>query len=146
MTLSIKNNNKLTLKASAFNPAFTFIEVLVALAVVSISLLPLLRLNIISINMFYKAQIRSQAVFLANAKIAESLVNGYPRQGTKSGTVENNGLKFTWQTEVKPTRLDLSEEKTVSGLREIAVDINWKQGIKHNHLRMSTCVADRKLP
>ena len=53
--------------------AFTFIEVIVALTVVSISLLALLRLHLISIRMTETAEITSQAVFLADQKLAEKL-------------------------------------------------------------------------
>ena len=53
--------------------AFTFVEVVVALTIVSISLLALLRLHLISIRAVSKAQVKTQAVFLANEKIAEKI-------------------------------------------------------------------------
>ena len=126
--------------------AFTFIEVVVALAIVSISMLTLLRLHIISINMVDKAQITSQAVFLADEKIAETLAAGYPEEGTNSGTVEKNGLTLNWQTKVTNLRLAQLDEVDITGLRKVHVDVSWKQGVNPKHLRMSTYVADRKLP
>jgi type II secretion system protein I len=126
--------------------AFTFIEVLIALVIVSISLLALIRLHLISINMTETAQIKSQAVLLANEKIAETLALGYPEEGTKSGTVEMNALGLHWQTQVtdiKPQQLD---ELDIVGLRRILVDVSWEQGIRYKHIQMSTYVADRKLP
>ncbi|HUS73732.1 MAG TPA: prepilin-type N-terminal cleavage/methylation domain-containing protein [Sedimentisphaerales bacterium] len=125
---------------------FTFIEVLVALVIVSISLLALIRLHIISISMTDTAEITSQAVFLANEKIAETLALGYPEEGTNSGTVQKNALGLHWTTEVAdllPTQL---EGMDIAGLRRIFVDVSWKQGIRRKHLQMSTYVADRKLP
>ena len=126
--------------------AFTFIEVLVALVIVSISLLALIRLHIISISMTDTAQITSQAVFLANEKIAETLAAGYPEEGTNSGTVQRNALALHWQTEVtglQPSHLDGMD---IAGLQRIFVDVRWKQGSRRKHLQMSTYVADRKLP
>ncbi len=126
--------------------AFTFIEVLVALVIVSISLLALIRLHIISISMTDTAQITSQAVFLGNEKIAETLAAGFPEEGTNSGTVQKNALALHWQTEVTnllPLRLDGMD---IAGLRKILVDVSWKQGIRRKHLQMSTYVADRNLP
>jgi type II secretion system protein I len=125
--------------------AFTFIEVIVALTIVSISLLALLRLHIISISMVEKAQITSQAIFLANAKIAETLAAGYPNEGANSGTVERNGLTLNWQTEVTDLQLPQLQEADITGLRRVLVDVGWKQGIGRKHLQMSTYVADRKL-
>ena len=126
--------------------AFTFIEVVVALAIVSISLLTLLRLHIISITMVDKAQITTQAVLLANEKIAETVAAGYPKECTDSGTTQTNGLTLNWQTEVKDLRLGQLEKVNITGLRKILVDITWKQGRSRKQLQMSTYVADRKLP
>jgi len=126
--------------------AFTFIEVLVALVIVSISLLALIRLHIISISMTDTAEITSQAVFLGNEKIAETVAAGFPEEGTNSGTVQKNALALHWQTEVTdllPSQLD---GMNIAGLRRIFVDVSWKQGIRRKHLQMSTYVADRKLP
>jgi prepilin-type N-terminal cleavage/methylation domain-containing protein len=126
--------------------AFTFIEVLVALVIVSISLLALLRLHIISISMTDTAEITSQAVFLANEKIAETLAPGYPEEGTNSGTVEKNSLCLHWRTEVTDLEPPQFGGLDIAGLRRIFVDVSWKQGIRRKHLQMSTYVADRKLP
>ena len=126
--------------------AFTFVEVVVALSIVSISLLALLRLHIISISMVDKAQITSQAVLLANEKIAETVAAGYPEDGTNSGTMEKNGLTLNWQTEVTDLRLPQLDKVHITGLRKILVDISWKQGVSRKQLQMSTYVADRKLP
>ena len=126
--------------------AFTFVEVIVALAIVSISLLALLRLHIISITMVDKAQTTSQAVFLADEKIAETLAAGYPEEGTNSGTVEKNGLTLNWRTEVTNLQLPQLDEVEITGLRKVLVDVNWRQGVGRRQLQMSTYVADRKLP
>ncbi len=125
--------------------AFTFVEVIVALAIVSISLLALLRLHIISISMVDKAEITSQAVFLANEKIAEMLATGYPKEGTNSGTVEKNALRLDWKTEVTDLKLSQLDKADIAGLRKISVVVNWKQGLGRKHLQMSTYVADREL-
>ena len=126
--------------------AFTFIEVLIALVIVSISLLALIRLHLISINMTETAEIKSQAVFLTNEKIAETLALGYPEEGTKSGTVEMNTLDLHWQTEITDIKPQQLNELDNVGLRRILVDVSWEQGIRHKHIQMSTYVADRKLP
>ncbi len=126
-------------------PAFTFVEVLVALAIISISLLTLLKLHVISIRLADTAEITSQAALLADEKIAEVLAPGYPRLGSNSGIVERNNKRFEWQTEVADLRLPQLDDASISGLRKISVDVGWKNGSGKKHLEMSTCVADRKL-
>jgi len=129
-----------------FLTGFTFIEVLIALVIVSISLLALIRLHLISIRMIETAEITSQAVLLANEKIAETLALGYPEEGTNSGSVENNALCFNWRTEVTNIEPYHLGELDIAGLRRVLVDVSWEQGIRPKHIQMSTYIADRKLP
>ena len=138
--------NKRATMGSTRKSAFTFIEVLIALVIVSISLLALIRLHLISIRMIETAEITSQAVLLANEKIAETLALGYPEEGTNSGTVQKNALGLHWRTEVTDIEPYHLGELDIAGLRRILVDISWEQGIRWKHLQMSTYVADRKLP
>jgi Tfp pilus assembly protein PilV len=62
--------------------AFTFVEVTVALAIASISLLTLLKLNLLSIRLSDRAQITTQAVLLANEKIADRQASPASWKGT----------------------------------------------------------------
>ena len=139
-------NNGLMAQQVTQPRAFTFVEVMVALAIVSISLVALIRLHIISINMADTADITSQAVFLAEEKIAEMLALGYPKKGANSGTVDKKGLAFNWQTEVTELCPPQLAEAGVTGLREILINVSWRQGTGRRHLQMSTYVADRQIP
>ena len=125
--------------------AFTFIEVFVALAVVSISLLALLRLHILSIAMADTAEKTSQAVLLANEKIAEKLAQGFPAEGTDSGAVLRNAVSMQWRTDVERLGASQADLIDMPGLRKVSVDVSWNQGISRKHLQMSTYVADGKL-
>lgn len=126
--------------------ALTLIEVLVALVIVAISLVGLIRLNLISIRMTEAAEISSQAVLLANEKIAEALAPGYPEEGTKAGSVEKNALRLNWRTEVINIEPAHPNELDITGLRRIYVDVSWEHGNQLKHVQMSTYVADRKIP
>lgn len=132
-------------KSRKARAAFTFIEVIASLAVVSISLVGLLKLHLGSIVMADAAHATSQAVFLAREKIAETAAKGYPDIGVNSGVVDKDTLQLRWRTEVSPFELPELVEADVTGLREISVDITWRQGLGRKHLQMSTCIADGKL-
>lgn len=140
-----RRNRRITMKVTR-TTGFTFIEVLVALAIVSISLLALLRLHLISIRMADSAQLTSQAIFLAEQKLAQTLALGYPPERINGGTMEQNGVLFSWRTEVTDLYSPPLDEADITGLRKILVDVSWKQSLGHKHLQMSTYVADRKLP
>ena len=145
MSENIMGNNRLVSPEGTPTGALTFVEVIIALAVVSISLLALLRLHLISISMAETAEISSQAVFLAEEKISEVLALGYPEVGTNTGTVEKNALCLNWQIEVTDLQIPQLDEADITGLRKISVDVSWKKGTGRKHLQMSTYVADGKL-
>ncbi len=126
---------------------FTLIEVVAALAIVSIALLALLRLHLISMRAADKAQVLSQAVFLAQEKMTEALSGGYPPVGTQSGVVDTDGPAFTWRTEVteaRPAQSPPSDLK-LSRLRQLSVDVAWPKGAGQDHIQFTTYVADRTI-
>ena len=125
--------------------AFTFVEVVIALAIVSISLLSLIRLHIINVNMTNSAEVTSQAAFLAQEKMAGIIAAGFSAQGGDKGTFESNSLLFNWRTEVEDVHLPQLDSEKITGLKKISVDIAWQQGTGKKHLRMSTLIADRKV-
>jgi prepilin-type N-terminal cleavage/methylation domain-containing protein len=125
--------------------AFTLVEVIIALVVSSISLLGLIRLHLISISMAEAAEMISQAVLLAEEKIAETLAMGYPVEGIKSGQVEKKSQVLHWHTEVTELKSPKLIDAEITGLRKIYVEIGFKQRTGSKSLHMSTYVADRRL-
>lgn len=126
--------------------AFTLIETVAALAVASIALLGLLQLNLISIRTADKAQATTQAVLLAQEKMAEVLNAGFPQVGTQSGTMENNGARFTWRTEVTDTSGSRSQlGLRLDRLRKLSVDVACGDNPGQGPVRLTTYVAERKI-
>ena len=81
--------------------AFTFIEVMVALTVVALALSALIRLQLISINLTERTEMTTQAVLLAEEKMAELMTGSLSAPGTTKGTVNRNGRDFFWQSEIQ---------------------------------------------
>ncbi|MEN6426512.1 MAG: type II secretion system protein [Phycisphaerales bacterium] len=127
--------------------AFTLIETVAALAVVSIALLGLLQLNLVSIRMADKAQTTTQAVLLAQEKMAEALGLGFPPLGTQSGVVETDGVRFTWRTEVADASMSQRQPLGVrlDRLRRLSVDVTCGEGSRGRPIRLTTCVAETKI-
>jgi type II secretion system protein I len=127
--------------------AFTLIETVAALAIVSIALLGLLQLNLVSIRVANKAQATTQAVFLAQEKMAEVLSAEFPPMGTRSGIMEDNGARFTWRTEV--TDAGGSPQRQLglrlSGLRRLSVEVTCGEDPSGQQVRLSTYVAEKRI-
>jgi len=125
--------------------AFTFIEVIIALVIVSVSLLGLLELHMKSIRTIERADAACQAVLLANEKIEEILADGYPQNGGDGGTVERNAMTFYWRSDVGDVQLPQLNWTNLGGLRKIVVDVGWKQAAGRKTVKVSSYVAERKL-
>ena len=126
--------------------AFTLIEAVVALAIVSIALLGLLQLHLISLRTADKAQTTTQAVFLAQEKMAELVSAGFPDVGSRSGTVKNDGLRFTWRTEV--TNASTSQGQLgfrLDRLRKLAVEVGSGDNPRAPQIRLTTYVAEKTI-
>ncbi len=124
---------------------FTFVEVLIALAVASIGLLGLLRLHLLSTATADAAQATTAAVFVAQEQIAEVLAREFPAPGTTSGAVERNGQTFTWTTEIRDVARPGGRDATARGLREVATTVTWNPSLDPKTVTMTTLVADTRI-
>ncbi len=133
-------------RASSQPRAFTLVEVVAALAIVSIALLGLLQLHLTSIRTVDTARTTALAVLVAQEKAAEAASGGWPRVGEKSGTAEMDGSQFNWRTQV--TNLDLSASLGLghSALRQLCVDVTWRDGAGPRTVQMTTYLADHRIP
>lgn len=132
--------------ASGRSRAFTLIEVIAALAIVSISLLGLLELHLTSVRMTDTARTTALAVLVAQEKAVETAAGGWPAIGAKSGVVDMDGSQFNWRTEV--TNLDslASCGLARSALRQVCVNVTWRDGAGPRTVEMTTYLADHKIP
>jgi Tfp pilus assembly protein PilV len=118
-----------------------------ALAVASIALVGLLQLQLVSIRTADKAEVMTQAVLLAQAKMAEALSSGYPRVGVSSDTVEAQGDQLTWRVEVTDASLPLSHRTPNSRdrARKLSVEVTWQKGPGEKHIGLTTYVAENTI-
>ncbi len=124
--------------------AFTLIETVAALAIASIALLGLLQLHLISIRTADKAQTTTQAVFLAQEKMAELVSSGFPPVGSRSGVAENDGLRFTWHTEVTNASIPQMGFR-LDHLRKVSVEVGYGDHPSGPQVRLTTYVAEKKI-
>ncbi|MBN1975470.1 MAG: prepilin-type N-terminal cleavage/methylation domain-containing protein [Sedimentisphaerales bacterium] len=122
---------------------FTLLEVLIALSVTAISLVPLLHLLVTSISAMDSASLLSRASLIGNAKLAEVISRGYPEPGTESGIIDNkdNNVSFKWQVDITDTQADEFKELKLNGLRKVSVTVQWDEGRRLKEIHMSTYIS-----
>jgi type II secretion system protein I len=122
--------------------AFTFIEVIVALAVVSVGLLGLLHLHVLSVRAAASSKTRTQAVLLAQEKMAVALATARPERAAQSGEARVNGVTYKWRTEVTNA---VSSQLDLNALRKLRVRVTWDETSARGGVDMTTYLADSKL-
>lgn len=116
---------------------FTLLEVMVALAVVAIALVPLLRLHLLSLDATARAQDLTRAIFLAQETL--SSVPSFPEAGEEQGTFESPELnRFRWQTVVTEDELVLASSAQPIAVRHIEVTISWLDGQRERHYTLES--------
>ena len=133
-------------RASAKPRAFTLVEVVAALAIVSIALLGLLQLHLTSVKIVDTAKTTALAVLVAQEKAAEATGGGWPPVGAKSGTAEMDGSQFNWRTEVSNLDSFASCGLGYSTLRQLSVNVTWRDGAGPKTVQMTTYLADHRIP
>jgi hypothetical protein len=74
---------------------------------------------------------------LAQQKISEVEMGGFPDLGVSSGTFPEPDETFDWTETVSTTLFDFAHE--------VRMDISWKEGERRNSMALITFVMDEKL-
>lgn len=116
---------------------FTLLEVVVALAIVALLLVPLMRLHLLSLDATIRAQDLTTAVLLAQGQLTSLGV--FPEPGEDSGTFEESELaKYRWQTVVTEQTFDTGEGDSSVEVRHIEVTVRWADGQSERHYTLES--------
>lgn len=122
--------------------AFTLIEVLIALAITLIGLVPLLHLLTTSILMADSAWNLSQATLIGNSRLAEVIARNDLEIGIEQGNVESEEkeIVFEWQSEVTEANIDELEDTGLKDLRKVTVTVIWHEAQSQKQILLTTYV------
>ncbi len=122
--------------------AFTLIEVLIALAITLIGLVPLLHLLTTSILMADSAWNLSQATLIGNSKLAEVIAENNLEIGIEQGSVESEEkeIVFDWQSKVIEANINELEDTGLKDLRKVTVTVIWYEGQSQKQIFLTTYV------
>jgi len=114
---------------------FTLLEIMVALAVLSISLVVLLGLRNRDIALSERARRITEATLLGRQKMTEVSISGFPAFGETRGTFEDEHVsQYTWRQEVRQTPFE--------EVREVLVQIVWKNKNAEESVRFTSYLFD----
>lgn len=121
---------------------FTFLEILVALCIVLIALVPLIHLHVGSIRMIDSGSHIAKATLLANDRLAEILARNVPELGKSSGRMEDEtgGTVYRWTSVVTDAAVPALESTRLMGMRQVHVEVTWQDGERDAIVSLDTLV------
>ena len=135
-------NSKNKLSSIITIRGFTLIEVLIALAITVIGLVPLLHLLTTSILITDSAWNLSQATLIGNARLAEIISQDDLKIGTEEGSIESQEkeIVFGWQSKVAEAFIEHLEQMNLDDLRKVTVTVMWNEGQSQKQISFTTYV------
>lgn len=109
---------------------FTLIEIMVALSVLSISLVVLLGLRNRGISLAEKSRHIIEATLLARQKVTEISSKGFASLGEEKGDFGEENPQYTWRQTVIQTPFQK--------VRELLVQIIWKENNREETVDITT--------
>ncbi len=109
---------------------FTLIEIMVALSVLSISLVVLLGLRNRGISLAEKSRHIIEATLLARQKTTEISAQGFAGLGEEKGDFGDESPQYSWRQTVIQT--------PVQEIRELLVQIVWKENNREETVDVTT--------
>ena len=126
--MTIISNRKRT--AASASKGFTLLEVMIAIGILAISMVMLIGLRNRAVDLNGYARDLTAASILAESKISEWELKGFPDPQEAAGGFDELNPDFTWRVAVSPTPFD--------DLRELKVTVTWKRGLRDETLDLTT--------
>jgi general secretion pathway protein I len=111
-------------------PGFSLLEVMVALAIISIALVSVYRLHSQTLEMNQQLQFQTIAPLLAQNKLSESEITPPDELAADSGTFGDPYPGYSWQIEVESVESDLLGA-VANNLKYIEITISYNDILKY---------------
>ncbi|MCD5390668.1 type II secretion system minor pseudopilin GspI [candidate division NPL-UPA2 bacterium] len=112
------------MKGTRSKTGFTLLEVMIALAIIAGALVVILHSHILGVNLANRVKGTSLASLLAQKRMEEIKMEGFPEEGEEEGDFEEHP-GFRWRSVV--SNAEVFEEE-VEELRKVTVIISWFDG------------------
>jgi len=115
---------------SAYPVGFTLIELMVAITILGLGLTVVLEVISAGTALGHDVHKNTEAILLAEWKINQIEIEGFPALGQREGTFEDPHEGYAWVSDVTSTDDD--------NLRELRVSVKWREGLLEKEIEMAT--------
>lgn len=115
------------------------LEVMIALGILAVGLVVLLEAHVLSLKMTGNSRLKTNAILLAEKKIAELESRKERTRGERSGSFGALYPEFSWRELVSPVVVG---DRTLTGLSRAQVIVSWKEGSEEESVGLVTYVLE----
>lgn len=127
-------NNKLSSQARAF----TLLEVMAALAILSISLVILVRSQTESLNNVRRVHTYERGLFIAENQLHWTMIDLNEAQDWQElATLEGEDGPYLWRVELQPAEMDRGQDLQITMLK-IKAMVKWPEGRGEGYIDLET--------
>lgn len=116
-------------------PGFTLLEVLVALVILGVALTALLSAEAAGVRLRSQSQELTLATFLAQARMTDVELAGFPELGTREGDFGDAYPGYRWELTVSETPFPR--------VREVRLVVRWPAGTREERLELTNFMVNR---
>ncbi len=117
---------------------FTLLEVLIAVALLGLALVPLLGSMNASLNLAYSAKMKTIATLLGRERMTRVELAGFPALGDSNGDFGEQAAAFQWKQSVVEPPAGLDPDT----VREVHLWVTWSEGSTERDYQLTDFIVD----
>jgi len=135
-------NNYASINEVRRTQGFTLIEVVLAVSIVLLALVPLLHLHVRCIQTHDIARRLSKATILADGQMAKLIIDKDLRIGSYRGRIDDDqyDIVYQWSAVVEDMTEHFLEPLATTGLRRIQLTLDWGDGYKDREVTLESII------
>ena len=123
---------------------FSLLEVMLAIMVILLGLVPLLHLMVKCMHMHHVAESLTQGTLVAESQLSELLAESTLAEGHHQGRceLEASDVEYSWSAEIEPLPEPMIESVPLTGLWHVTMTLTWVEANKDREVTLETVVQN----
>ena len=123
---------------------FSLLEVMLAIVVILLGLVPLLHLMVKCLHMHHVAESLTQGTLMAESQLSELLAKSTLAEGHHQGRceLEATDVQYSWSAEIEPLSEPMIESMPLTGLWHVTMTLTWVESSKDREVTLETVVQN----
>jgi len=139
------SRSDLSLQTRSRRPrGFSLLEVMLAIVVILLGLVPLLHLMVKCMHMHHVAESLTQGTLMAESQLSDLLAKSDLAEGHRQGRceLEASVVEYSWSANIEPLPGPMIESVPLTGLWHVTMTLTWVEADKDREVTLETVVQN----